>query len=215
MDFLRSSQWPPPHPRRHAVEGGKPKALYSTAQSVRVVNPVGAILNRSSAIGLSDAGLEDLAGIDFGAEVGDELVERARAQVAFRAVANGDGAGFGFLAADDQHVGNFFELGVANFGLQLFVAVVQMRTEARSFQFLRHLLRVVDEFSAYGQHGSLHWSQPDRKSPRVVLNQDSEESLDRAEQRAMHHQGLVARTVFAHVFELESRRQIEIELYGG
>src|ERR1700689_1408802 len=98
----------------------------------------------------SKPALEDLAGIDFGAEVGDELVEWARAQVALRAVAHGDGTGLGFLAADDQHVGNLFELGVADFRLQLFVAVVQMRAEAGSFQFLRNLLRIVDEFSADG-----------------------------------------------------------------
>src|SRR6204780_4927854 len=163
----------------------------------------------------SKPALEDLAGIDFGAEVGDELVEWARAQVALRAVAHGDGTGLGFLAADDQHVGNLFELGVAGFGLQLFVAIVQMRAEARVFQFLSNLLRVLDKFSAYRQHGGLHGCQPRGKCSGVVLDQHAEESLDRAEQRAMHHQRLVARTVLAHVFELESRRQIEIELHGG
>ncbi len=125
-----------------------------------------------------DAALEDLAGIDFGAEVGDELVEGARAQVALRAVAHGDGAGFGFLAADDQHVGNLFELGVADFRLQLFVAVVQMGAEARVLQFLRNLLRVVDEFSAHGQHRRLHRSEPGGKRSGVVLDQHAEESLD-------------------------------------
>src|SRR5271156_1818154 len=53
--------------------------------------------------------------IDFGVEVGDELIQGAGAQVAFGAMAHGDGAGFGFFAADDQHGGDFFQLGVADF----------------------------------------------------------------------------------------------------
>jgi len=45
---------------------------------------------------------------DFGEGLG--------AKVAFGAMADGDGAGFGFFCADDEHVGNFLHLGVADFG---------------------------------------------------------------------------------------------------
>ena len=39
---------------------------------------------------------------------------------------NGDGAGFRFFRANDQHVGNFLELRVANFCGEFFVAIVEM-----------------------------------------------------------------------------------------
>ena len=51
-------------------------------------------------------------------------------------------------------------------------------------------------------------------APRVVLDQHTEEALHRAEQRAMDHDRLVPLAVFAHVLELEARRQVEVELHG-
>src|SRR6266852_4524751 len=69
------------------------------------------------------------ARVAFALEGFDEFGEGLGAQVALAAVADGDGASFGFLGADDQHVGNFLELRVADFGGQLFVAVVEMHAE--------------------------------------------------------------------------------------
>ena len=48
-----------------------------------------------------------------------------------------------------------------------------------------------------------------------MLDQHAEEALDRAPQRAMHHQRLMAGAIFADVFQFEAPRQIEIELHGG
>ena len=48
-----------------------------------------------------------------------------------------------------------------------------------------------------------------------MLDQHAEKALDRAPQRAVNHQRLVARAVFADVFEIEAPRQVEIELHGG
>ena len=123
--------------------------------------------------------------------------------------------GFGFLAANDEHVGNFLHLRVANFGLQLFVAVVEMRAEARGAQFAGDFLGVLGEFFAERQHFRLHGREPHGKRAGVVLDQDAEEALDRAPQRAMHHQRLVAVAVFADVFQAKAAGQIEIELHGG
>src|SRR6266849_10781869 len=55
------------------------------------------------------------AGIGFLPERFDEFGERLGAEVAFAAMADGDGAGFSFLGPDHKHVGNFLELGVADF----------------------------------------------------------------------------------------------------
>jgi hypothetical protein len=46
-----------------------------------------------------------------------------------------------------------------------------------------------------------------------VLDQHAKKSLDRSEERAMHHHRLMALAVFAHVLKLEARRQIEVELH--
>ena len=53
------------------------------------------------------------------------------------------------------------------------------------------------------------------KRPGVVLDEHAEEALDRAEERAVDHDGLMALAVFAHVFQLEARGQVEVELHGG
>ena len=45
-----------------------------------------------------------------------------------------------------------------------------------------------------------------------MLDQDSEETLDGAIERAVHHQGLVRFSVFGNVFEVEPAGQSEIEL---
>ena len=148
-------------------------------------------------------------------QVGDELVERARAQVSFRTMPHSDAASFGFLAANDQHVRNFLDLGVANFCLQLFVTVVQMNAEASIFKMLGYSFRVLHEFSAYRKHGRLHGRKPGGEGSGIVLDQHAEEPLDRTKQRAMYHQRLVASTVLTNIFELEPPRQIEIELHGG
>src|SRR6266581_6413817 len=66
--------------------------------------------------------LRSSALIDFALERCDDLGERLGAEVALGTVADGGRAGFGFLGADDQHVGNFLELRVADFRGQLFVA---------------------------------------------------------------------------------------------
>src|SRR6266478_7276977 len=73
----------------------------------------------------------------------DEFSEGLGAEVAFAAMADGDGAGFGFLGADHEHVGNLLHLRVADFGWELFVAVVEMDTDAVALESVGYVLRVV------------------------------------------------------------------------
>src|SRR5262249_28109921 len=47
------------------------------------------------------------------------------------------------------------------------------------------------------------------------LDEDAEEALHRAEQRAMDHEWLMASAIFAHVLKAETRGEIEIELHRG
>ena len=75
----------------------------------------------------------------FGLQIQNKLRERPRAEIAFALVAHRDGARLRFLSADDQHVGNFLHLRVANFGLQFFVAIVEVRAEPGVLQRGRQL----------------------------------------------------------------------------
>ena len=69
--------------------------------------------------------------------------------------------------------------------------------------------------SVIGRTIGLHGREPDREGARVVLDQDAEEALHRAVQRAVHHHRLVRLAVLADVLEPEAARQGEIELHGG
>src|SRR5229473_3197694 len=155
------------------------------------------------------------AGVDFALEGFDKFGEGLGAEVAFAAMANGDGAGFGFLGADDQHVGNFLELRVADFGGQLFVAVVEMRAEIVALQSFSDVLGVVGDFFADRADFHLHRREPQREGAGIVLDQDAEEALDGDEQRAVHHERLMLGAVFADVLQAEARGEIEIELHSG
>src|SRR5258708_18720910 len=54
---------------------------------------------------------------------GDDFGEGLGAEVAFDAVADGDGAGFGFFCADYEHVRDFLHLVVGVFGGELLIVV--------------------------------------------------------------------------------------------
>ncbi len=140
-------------------------------------------------------------------ERGDDFGEGLGALVAFAAMADGDGAGFGFFCADDEHVGNFLELGVADFGRELFVAVVEMDANVVALESFGDVLGVVGDFFADGADLDLHRREPEREGAGVVLDQDAEEAFDGTEQRAMDHQRLMLGAVFGDVFEAEARRQ--------
>src|SRR5882762_1283074 len=153
--------------------------------------------------------------IDFLLQGRDYLGEGLGAEVAFAAVADGDGAGFGFFCADYQHVRNFLHLRVADLGGEFFVAVVEMDADVVTLESFGDVLRVICDFFADRADFNLNRSEPQRECSRVMLDKDAEEALDGAEQRAMDHERLVAGTIFGHVFEAEAGGKIEIELHGG
>src|SRR5712691_8240276 len=74
------------------------------------------------------------AGIDFALERLDNFGEGPGAEVALGAMADGDGASFGFFGADHEHVGNLLQLCIADFRGQLFVAVVEMNAKIVALQ---------------------------------------------------------------------------------
>lgn len=144
----------------------------------------------------------------------DNFGERLGTEVALAAMADRNGAGFSLFCADDEHVGNFLELGVADFCLELFVAVVEMDAKVVAFESFGDVLGVIGNFFANGANLDLDRREPQGECAGVVLDQDAEESFDGPKQRPMHHERLMLGAVFGDVFQAETRRQIEIELDG-
>ena len=66
-----------------------------------------------------------------------------------------------------------------------------------------------------GQEDRLHRRQPDREGPGEVLDQDSHEALQGAQDHPVQHHRAVAFPVRADVGEIEALRQGEIALDGG
>ena len=60
----------------------------------------------------------------------DEVGEWLRALIAFTACAHADSVSFGFLVAHHQDVGNFLQREVADLGVHLFVAAIELDAES-------------------------------------------------------------------------------------
>src|SRR5208283_3257595 len=159
--------------------------------------------------------LQDSSFFDFLLQGGDEVGDGARAEVAFAAVADADSAGFGFLWADDQHVGNFLHLRITDLRGQLFVAVIEMHADTVVFQRFADVFRVVLHLFADWANFHLHGGEPQREGPGVVFDEDAEETLHRTEQSTVHHPRLMASAVIADIFQAEARRQVEVKLHSG
>src|SRR5262249_39918623 len=139
--------------------------------------------------------------------------QRTRTQIALRPMPQTHRSRFRFLRPNHQHVRNLLQLRVANLRRQFFVPVIEVHTQPVILQRLENMFRVIRNFLAHRTNLHLHWCEPQRKRARIVLDQNSKKTLDRSQQRAMHHQRLMPRPVFAHVLQAKSRRQIEIELH--
>ena len=123
----------------------------------------------------------------FFLQSGNNFGERLGALIAFAAMADGNSAGFRFFRTDHEHVGNFLELRVANFGGQLFVAVVEVSANAVAFESVGDMFGVVGDFFADWTNLRLNGREPERESAGVMFDKDAEETFDGTEQRAVDH----------------------------
>src|SRR5260370_13657362 len=130
-------------------------------------------------------------------------------------MADGDSAGFGFLGANDEHVRNFLQLSISDFRGQLFVTVIEMDAKIVALQGFGDVLGVIGDFFADRADFYLHGREPQRERAGIMLDQDTEEALDGAEQRAVDHQRLMLGPVFADVLKAEAPGELEIELPRG
>ena len=143
----------------------------------------------------------------------DELRQRHRPLVAFAARAHADCAAASSLSPKTRMYGVFW---LAKSRILAFIFSLRSSTSTRrpaSFSASSTLSGVSHVPLADGHQAHLHRREPQRKRSGIVLDEHAEEPLHRAEQRAMHHHRLMALAVFADVFKLEARGQIEVELH--
>src|SRR5262245_20734673 len=134
------------------------------------------------------------------------------AGVASVAQAHGDRSGGGLLLAHHQHRRDFLELTPADPGAELLVLVVELDAQPAGAQGRRDLLRRLGETVRDREHDGLHGRDPEREVPTRVLDQDPDETLEGAQDRAVHDDRPVLAAVLADVLQVEALRVLEVDL---
>src|SRR4029453_10009403 len=111
--------------------------------------------------------------------------------------------------------GNLLELRFPDLEVQLLVAEVGLGAQPGVATLLLDPPRVRLRLLAHRQHAHLHPCEPERQLPRRVLEQDGDESLERAQDRTMDHDRLGLAPVRRDVGELESLGHGAIDLDPG
>lgn len=74
--------------------------------------------------------------LDFLLEFGNEFINSHRSHLAFAAAADGHRTIRSFLFTDNEHIGNFLDLTFADLVANLFIAVVEVGTDAKGFHLV-------------------------------------------------------------------------------
>src|SRR5208282_2263228 len=117
------------------------------------------------------------------------------------------------FVSDYEEERNLLHGVLADLGVHLFVAGVDLDAHSDGLELIRDFVGVLRVAFADGDHRHLHRREPYRERARVVLNEHAEETLDRSVESAVHHDRLLAGAVFGNVFEAEALRQVEVELH--
>ena len=104
---------------------------------------------------------------------------------------------------------------VAHLEADLFVADIELGAEFGLLEGFDHLRGVRIAVAGDRRHHHLHRRQPQRQAAGVMLEQDADEALHRAEDGAMQHHRAVPRPVLADVRGVEALGQDEIDLQGA
>jgi hypothetical protein len=142
-----------------------------------------------------------------------EGFEPLRAEVALSVPAHRDRPLLDLAVAHHEHVRDLLQLGLADAAADRLRPGVELGAHAQRLQ------RVAGRGGRLGvavgdrQHDALHRRQPDRELAAVVLDQQADEALERAEDRAVDHRRPVQRVVLAGVLEAEALGEVEVELH--
>src|ERR1039458_546359 len=125
-----------------------------------------------------------------------------------------DLAGFHLLVADDELERHLLHGVLADLGVHFLVAHINMHANTGGLQLVADFVRVCVVLLADRYHDDLRGREPHGKRSRVMLDEHAEETLDRAVERAVHHERLVPFAVFADVLQPEALGQGKVELHG-
>ena len=120
----------------------------------------------------------------------EELLERDRPLFACSA-AHGDAVRFLFLFTDNEQIWNALPAGTADLAADRIGLEVDSGANLFFAQLIGDFCSVFFEFFADREDSDLFGCQPSWESSCVVLDQDSEEPFEGAEQCTVHHVGLV------------------------
>ena len=129
--------------------------------------------------------------------------------------AHGYGFAFHFFFADDEHVGYFFEFGIANFAADFFVPLIHFAAQAQGGELCYDFFGVIQKAVADGQNDELCGCEPKREIAACVFDKYAYKALHRAKGCAVDHHRAMWLVVGADVLQLEALGQVVIHLYGA
>jgi hypothetical protein len=116
-----------------------------------------------------------------------QRVERHHLRLLFAQPPHGDGAVLDLLAADGEDHGDLADRMLADLVVDLLVADVGLGAQARLGQGRHGLVHEIIGLRHDGGHDHLPRREPEGQLAGVVLDQDADEALERAEDRAVQH----------------------------
>src|SRR5207237_2308822 len=113
-----------------------------------------------------------------------------------------------------EGVGKLGELRVADLGAELLARLVHLDAQTAAAQLAHDLLRPGTVPVGDGDDARLRRGEPDGEVSREVLDEDGDEALEGAVDRAMDYHRPVERVVLADVLQLEPLGRAIVELDG-
>ena len=136
-------------------------------------------------------------------------------RIALAVLAKRDLAGLHLTIAGHEDVGDLADLGVADAPPERLGPVVELGARSALPQARRHRGSVVGVAVGDRQHDGLDRRQPHREFAGVMLDEDADEALEGAKERAVDHHGLVLGVVRAGVLQVEAVGHLVVELDGA
>ncbi len=160
----------------------------------------------------------DLVG-DVLPDQGNEGLQRHHTQITVTPCPHGNGTSRLLLVAHDEDIGQLLQRMLSYFIRNLLVAQIQLYPKAlirqRFLELCGNFATVIVLRAGNVEHRHLHRGQPDGQRACVLLDQNSDETLQAADDGAVQHDGTVALTIFPHIFRTQALRHGRIHLDGA
>ena len=152
-----------------------------------------------------------LAGLHIRLQAGNEVGKALHALLTGER-AHGDGVILRFLVAEHEHIRDLLTLRFTDLIADLLIAQVGLDAQASLLQAVGDVLGVIVRAVGDGHDLDLHGREPQRERTGVVLGEDADEALDRAEAHTVDHDRAMLLTVRADILEVKALGHLHIEL---